>query len=623
MAEAKTHRTSQGGDFKVVPLGFDKNEVMSYILALNKKLKGLEEDYNNKLKVALQENAAANSEAIENELEQRKAELEQMSVEHKKALLDERKNTAQTESRLHAMEDALKTKNTEFNEYKAKVSQKLDELKNQPVQTASISPEQLAEISKKANDDANAVLTDAEEKASAIIEAAKAYFTDTVKKTAEYKDAVVAQIEEATAGVSLDIKPVPAVNVDVSAIVKKAIDEITSALNTTCQTVLENTVAEAEKAAVIPEEVILETSAAVEAAEAAKQTILNIGGFNESELEDFTPITAEPYSFELKVEISTEENTVPAIDFGDILAAETTDDDLFADLKISDGTSFKDEEVIEDISGQLSDMMVSDTTPAPQPAPAAENTSDLSDFAGMSDFADMFVTSGDIDDSELTQEIEPVVNTVQKKAEEPVQPVNQPKPVVAPAPVVEEKPEPVQQPTESFAAPAPDFAVDSDLASLLSDVGADTAAPVAAPAPAKPDDSFNDLLMGVNNDMIISPEPAAPAVQPKSNLNTESSNPWQQFDSDLILTDIEEDEDGMSTGFATPNTAAEPKPVKDEIDLSVYSSLLNNETQFGASGNVDANSVNYDPAWDFAMSTGSDSEDDDEMSSDNVGFFDL
>lgn len=70
MAEQKKP-TSSNGEFKTSPLGFDKNEVMAYIVQHNKERKALKEE-NDELKRALEEKKQAN-EGADNELT---AELE-------------------------------------------------------------------------------------------------------------------------------------------------------------------------------------------------------------------------------------------------------------------------------------------------------------------------------------------------------------------------------------------------------------------------------------------------------------------------------------------------------------------------------------------------------------------
>lgn len=58
---------------------------------------------------------------------------------------------------------------------------------------------------------------------------------------------------------------------------------------------------------------------------------------------------------------------------------------------------------------------------------------------------------------------------------------------------------------------------------------------------------------------------------------------------------------------------------KEKIDMSDYSSMLG-----GINDNMTTNTAQYDPSWDLKMMEGlNDNDDDDEMSSDNVGFFDL
>ena len=79
MAEQKK-APSTNGEFKTSPLGFDKAEVMAYIVQHNKERKALKEE-NDELKRALEEKQQANegqNDELAAELEKKKAELLQI-----------------------------------------------------------------------------------------------------------------------------------------------------------------------------------------------------------------------------------------------------------------------------------------------------------------------------------------------------------------------------------------------------------------------------------------------------------------------------------------------------------------------------------------------------------------
>ena len=74
---------STNGEFKTSPLGFDKNEVMAYIVQHNKERKALKEE-NDELKRALEEKHQADESSgneLTAELEKKKAELDAQILE--------------------------------------------------------------------------------------------------------------------------------------------------------------------------------------------------------------------------------------------------------------------------------------------------------------------------------------------------------------------------------------------------------------------------------------------------------------------------------------------------------------------------------------------------------------
>ena len=150
MADQKKQEMSNG-EFKTAPLGFDKNEVMAYIVQHNKARKALQEELD-ALKRSLQtkENEAASASANE-EIERKKAELDAQMLECRKQVLDERRKLAQVEKQLHTLEDQYAALSEEFKEYKAKAGANTS--------GGAVNEQQLAEISAKATADANEVKT--------------------------------------------------------------------------------------------------------------------------------------------------------------------------------------------------------------------------------------------------------------------------------------------------------------------------------------------------------------------------------------------------------------------------------------------------------------------------------
>lgn len=623
MAEQKK-APSTNGEFKTSPLGFDKAEVMAYIVQHNKERKALKEE-NDELKRALEEKQQKNegqNDELTAELEKKKAELDAQILESRKQVLDERRKLAQTEKELHVMQDKYSALTEEFAEFKKQAAAKIDKAKHSG---GTIDPAQLAEISAKANADANAVIDDAQSKANEIITAAKAYFADTVKKTYDYKQSVLEKADAFANGVTsgaaapaIDIQAVLAgITASVNEAVEKALaganavnDAVAKAVEDTkaVNDVLAKAVEEASQAetatdntAEVPEEKLSDDEELIN----AKSELENIGGLDESELDAYAPMEIEPYNFELKLdmpaqtddddddddmladnngllssfEIVSGDDDISAdnVDTGDLLVEETPAADDMADLLAEEPVVASAPKAdTAPVADDFSDLLAEEPAPAPvakaEPAPAADDFSDL-------------------------------------LADEP-----------APAPVAKAEP-----------APATD-----DFSDLLAEEPAPAPAAKAEPAPAA--DDFSDLLAD-------EPAPAAKAERtadrsgdkPKEKLNESRTmgvagkeekvnDPWKDLEAQMNGMSItpppahkQADDDGMTSSFDDP--AAPAASAKEEkIDMSDYSSMLG-----GINDNMTTNTAQYDPSWDLKMMEGlkDNDDDDDEMSSDNVGFFDL
>lgn len=593
---------STNGEFKTSPLGFDKNEVMAYIVQHNKERKALKEE-NDELKRALEEKQQAGESSgneLTAELEKKKAELDAQILESRKQVLDERRKLAQTEKELHVMQDKYSALNEEFAEFKKQATAKIDKAKHSG---GTIDPAQLAEISAKANADANAVVADAQKKAEEIITAAKAYFADTVQKTYDYKQSVLEKANTFASTVTSGGTSVPAVDIStvlatVSSTLNEAIanaqNAIAAAMNeagnkasdevNALNDAVSKAVEEAKNAEVPAAEVAdaqEEKLSDDEELNSAKAELENIGGFDASELEAYVPMSVEPYSFELKLDMPEQADDSDDID--DLLADNngllssfeivSGDDDISAD-NVDTGDLLVEETpaVTDDVAELLTEEPVVATAPNAEPAPTADDFSDL-------------------------------------LAEEP-----------APAPAPEVKEEP---------APTAD-----DFSDLLAEEPAPAPAPVAKEEPAPEADDFSDLLA----DAPTQSERIADrgGDKPKEKLNESRSmgvagkeekanDPWKDLEAQMNGMTItpppaqkQTDDDGMTSSFDDP-TAPAASAKEEKIDMSDYSSMLG-----GINDNMTTNTAQYDPSWDLKMMEGlNGDDDDDEMSSDNVGFFDL
>ena len=611
--EEQKKAPSTNGEFKTSPLGFDKAEVMAYIVQHNKERKALKEE-NEELKRALEEKQQTNegqSNELTAELEKKKAELDAQILESRKQVLDERRKLAQTEKELHVMQDKYSALTEEFTEFKKQAAAKIDKAKHSG---GTIDPAQLAEISAKANADANAVIDDAQSKANEIITAAKAYFADTVKKTYDYKQSVLEKADTFASGVTsgavapaIDIQTVLAnITASVNEAVEKALaganavnDAVAKAVEDTkaVNDVLAKAVEEAAQAetatdntADVPEEKLSDDEELIN----AKSELENIGGLDESELDAYAPMEIEPYNFELKLDMPAQTNDD---DDDDML---TDNNGLLSSFEIVSG----DDDISAD-NVDTGDLLVEET-------PAADDMADLlveEPVAASAPKADTAPVADDFSDL---------------LAEEP-----------APAPVAKAEPAPAADDFSDLLAEEPAPAAD-DFSDLLADEPAPAPEAKAEPAPAA--DDFSDLLAD-------EPAPAAKTERtanrsgdkPKEKLNESRSmgvagkeekvnDPWKDLEAQMNGMSItpppahkQADDDGMTSSFDDP--AAPAASAKEEkIDMSDYSSMLG-----GINDNMTTNTAQYDPSWDLKMMEGlkDNDDDDDEMSSDNVGFFDL
>ena len=646
MAEQKK-APSTNGEFKTSPLGFDKAEVMAYIVQHNKERKALKEE-NDELKRALEEKQQTNegqNDELTAELEKKKAELDAQILESRKQVLDERRKLAQTEKELHVMQDKYSALTEEFTEFKKQAAAKIDKAKHSG---GTIDPAQLAEISAKANADANAVINDAQSKANEIITAAKAYFADTVKKTYDYKQSVLEKADTFANGVTSGAAAAPAIDIqavlaNITASVNEAVEKALAGANAVndavakavedtkaVNDVLAKAVEEASQAeattdntADVPEEKLSDDEELIN----AKSELENIGGLDESELDAYAPMEIEPYTFELKLdmpaqtdddddmltdnngllssfEIVSGDDDISAdnVDTGDLLVEETPAADDMADLLAEEPVVASAPKAdTAPVADDFSDLLAEEPAPAPaakaEPAPAADDFSDLlAEEPAPAPAAKAEPAPAADDFSDLL-------------AEEP-----------APAPVAKAEP-----------APAAD-----DFSDLLAEEPAPT--PVAKTEPAPAADDFSDLLAE-------EPAPAAKTERAvdrsgdksKEKLNESRSmgvagkeekvnDPWKDLEAQMNGMTItpppaqkQTDDDGMTSSFDDP-TAPAASAKEEKIDMSDYSSMLG-----GINDNMTTNTAQYDPSWDLKMMEGlnDNDDDDDEMSSDNVGFFDL
>ena len=580
MAEQKKQEATNG-EFKTAPLGFDKNEVMAYIVQINKGKKALQEEVD-ELKRALEAKEAEvpDTSALE-EIEKKKAELDAQILESRKQVLDERRKLAQTEKQLHVLQDQHAALAEEYKEYRTKAAKKIEKAKKSGG-GGTISQQQLDEISAKASSDANKIIADANKKAQEIIDAAKAYYEDTVKKAQEYKQTLLTKGDEYSAGVSNGGNGAIAATVDVFELLSAVAQEINDAVNSAIDSASEKAKAVSETAEPTDEKKLSEdetVSAARSALEASAEATLG----------EYAPMTVAPYDFKLNIEIPE--------------GAEVADDDDDDD----------DELITPDENGLLSSF-------------AVVSSADMTD--------DMSASSSDT----LFSEEDIVINTPMNSAFDDISDLMADAPAVAPAPIKPAAPVAPAKPVE------PEIKADDDISDLFTSVPAPTpAAPVAPAKVAEPevkaDDDISDLFTSAP-----APAPEAPKYKRAHSREGYGSNgeklnesgkmgvagkealpndPWKELEAQMNGMSItpppasssDDLDDGMTSSYDDAPVEQVTK-TDDKIDMSDYSGML------GVNDNMNTSAAQFDPTWEFKMMEGSD-DDDDEMSSDNVGFFDL
>ncbi|MBR4973738.1 MAG: hypothetical protein IKY45_04670, partial [Clostridia bacterium] len=205
-----------------------------------------------------------------------------------------------------------------------------------------------------------------------------------------------------------------------------------------------------------------------------------------------------------------------------------------------------------------------------------------------------------------------------------------PAPVAAPAPAVKDEddfsdllasaPAPVVAPAPA-AAPAPvvsedlsDVSIDDDLSDLFASDPAEEEAPKFQRAHSREGFGSNGEKLNESGSMGIAGKEDLP------------NDPWKDLEAQMgtaitpppSIAALKDDlDDGMTSSYDDA-PIAQTSNVEDKIDMSDYSSMLG-----GMNDPINSSTAQFDPTWEFKMMEGNAEDDDDEMSTDNVGFFDL
>ncbi len=598
MAEQKKQEATNG-EFKTAPLGFDKNEVMAYIVQINKSKKALQEEVD-ELKRALEakEAEAPDTSALE-EVEKKKAELDAQILESRKQVLDERRKLAQTEKELHVLQDQHAALIEEYKEFRTKAAKKIEKAKKSGG-GGTISQEQLDEISAKATSDANEVIADANSKAQEIISAAKAYYEDTVKKAQEYKQTLLTKGDEYSAGVSNGGNGAIAATVDVFELLSAVAQEINDAVNSAIDSASEKAKAVSETAEPADEKKLSDDEAVT-----AARTALEASA--ETALGEYAPMTVAPYDFKLNIEIPEGAEVVDDDDDDDDFI--TPDDNgllssfaVVSSVDVADDMSagssdvgFAEEDIVistpaTNAFDDISDLMVGGT---PAAAPAAPAKPAEPEIKADDDISDLFTSA-----PAPVAPAQPAAPEV--KADDDISDLFTSAP--APAPAAPAKPA------------APEVKADDDISDLF------TSAPAPAPEAPKYKRAHSREGYGSNGEKLN--ESGRMGVAGKEEI---PNDPWKDLEAQMngmaiapppaASSDDDDLDDGMTSSYDDAPVEQVEK-TDDKIDMSDYSGML------GVNDNMNTSAAQFDPTWEFKMMEGSD-DDDDEMSSDNVGFFDL
>lgn len=175
------------GGFKQVPFGFDKNEVNTYISDLRKKMKSMEED------MKANDKKTAEAEKLAEEADER-IQAAVKEGEDKCAELENRLSAA--DSRAEKLEAEVSRLKNELQDERKKMSDML--LSGKGVNAEA--NKAYTEIIDRAKADADDIISGANAKAADIVAAANANCEGINNRTAEFLEAVKAQIETLTSG---------------------------------------------------------------------------------------------------------------------------------------------------------------------------------------------------------------------------------------------------------------------------------------------------------------------------------------------------------------------------------------------------------------------------------------
>ena len=490
MASVKNNNNSTGdstGGFKTVAFGFDKNDVTLYIASLRKKMKQMEEEFQDKLSQAL-ENPAASNEALKHEREVIRSEMEKMWADK----LNERNIILkQQQQRISELERQI----NENNETIVSLKTQLSAVTSDSATDSSV----LSARAAKAYMQFTNLLNSMQKSITATLDKMdgtwKGEFAEEIAaiendKTAKREvqapvvNAVSAPVTQATVPNTEKISEKPAESV-------RAAEPVTNTAENTVSKEAEVQVKEEPKAESKPASEPI-TASEPELDSPHVSDIFNKPAFsdegkNELKKEEKAAEKIPEPTLSAKAPAAPTKPAAAPMSFDDFFAEEEDDPlkGIIADLGDDTAPSYSEKPAVEDMPA-IKDV--------DRPAPVKETVPDPAMEAVNSEFGDL-LADNDNNDNNIDDDLMGLMADVDEPA--PVSKPAAPKPKAAPS-----KPAP-----KPVSKPVPKMDIDDDLSSLLADDSDDNdIKPIDNSVIAT--DDFADLLSGksddVDDDFIIS-----------------------------------------------------------------------------------------------------------------------
>ena len=616
MASAKNNNNTAGdatGGFKTVAFGFDKNDVTLYIASLRKKMKQMEEEFEDKLSQAL-ENPAASNEALKHEREVIRAEMEKMWAD-----------------KLNERNSILKQQQERINELERKIGENNETIVSLKTQLSAVTADDSATDS--------SVLSARAAKAYMQFSNVLSAMQKSIGQTIDRMEATwKGEFVEELAAIENDeaaMRAVQAPVISAAPAVQAAPAAVKPAENVKTEPAANNA---AEAAAAAPEaspkkEAEKETKAAepaqisnAEIKAAPVTDILDEPAFSDESQnavkENAIPkkkAEEKPAKPAAEVKAPAAEAKAPAaapMSFDDFLAQDEDDPlkGIIADMGDDTSSSFSEKPAVKDMPAVAVDSVpapVKEAAPAPAPAPTTTPASAPTtapapapvEAMDSSEFGDLLADDADDTPNNSTNSItnnidDDLMGLMADSEQAPPAPKPAPQPAAAAAPAP-------QKPAVPKPVP-PKIQIDDDLSSLLADDSDDNdIKPIDNPVIAT--DDFADLLLGKSDDV-------------DSDFLITGNDPRNAKGDDLdvsLLSDMVMDSRDISTNgdLGVMMEEQEKKELEQFGNMFVTEADENNAPTFPREPENKKSKKDDDNPFDFSF-LDEDSDDEDDMSTD-------